>query len=614
MARVAARRMSGFSLILLLVLCLSCALVSHASPTSPSTTPATPSASVDLISSDEVKYVVGLLRSSAASIPPPPDTADSASTDASTGPTIVYMTAASGKKFRCCIPHPSAPSTLAQPPIAATSTSSAESEPDTEAEADEATVATITPHTASIMPTSSSFSSPPSSSSAVSVSASTASAPFMSLGKLSGRLRRQFRTGCFTLSAGWWMYELCPFSAVRQFHSDGTPPAGPDGSRYLSYQISSAFTLGAYDEDADSWLWLSYSGKSIAAGEGAGEWVYAQHYAGGSDGRVTTVRYLCNTSPFVPKANPQQQQQQQVGRAAALDHRLVAVREDATYVYTFDVATPLVCPSATPTNKPQPISRSQSSTNALSATLPAPQQSPVPPPPDYPNAGAELNAALQSLHGLLWEECLVYFQGWWTYKFCYLDALNQFHREARQQQQQQPASQSAQHQPHGTDIVTMAEYELGHFVYGNRAHSAATSHAKGGPAQAASSVSPSEVVMRTSIVRGATWEETYVRQLYTDGTACDVKPGSSRQTEVRFVCDSNSQQQQQPQQQQNNAQQQQQARAQPQKAALMSVSEDSTCHYVAVVAVPALCSHPLFSPELPTVHEIECIEVKDTSR
>ena len=183
---------------------------------------------------------------------------------------------------------------------------------------------------------------------------------------------------------------------------------------------------------------------------------------------------------------------------------------------------------------------------------------------------------------------------------CYLDGLNQFHREARQQQ--------------AADIVTTAEYELGHFAYRSGAQSAASSHVKGVPAQTGSSVSPTEIVMRTSIVQGASWEDTYVRQLYGNGTACDVKPGSTRQTEVRFVCDSNHQQQQQQQQQQQNAAQQQQTRAQSQKAALVSVSEDSTCHYVAIVTVPALCSHPLFSPELPTVHEIECTEVKDTSR
>ena len=581
MARCRAGRLPVLHLCILVILYL--ARFAYASPASSSPPPL--SASVDLVGSDEVKYVVGLLRSSAAASPPP--TTDSATTS-STEPTIVYMTAATGKRFRCSIPHPSAPSTLAEPhPTSTTANRDADTDVTTAADAP------TDYHTASVTP---SFSS----------SSSSSIHPFMSLGKLSGRLRKRFRTGCFTLSAGWWMYELCPFIAVRQFHTDGTPPAGPDGSRYLSYQISSTFSLGNYDEDGDEWLWQSYSGKSLGPGVGEGEWIYVQYYRGGNEGRASTVRYLCNTSPLIPKLNQQQLQQQQ-GKPLA-DHRLVSVREDDTYVYSFDVSTPLVCPTA---SDKLPHSIKPHSSSSVSTSSTTTQPSSTPPPPDYPNAGPELNRALQALYGLLWEECLTFFAGWWTYKFCYLDALNQFHREARQQVAGQTA---ALHGQQAADIVTTAEYELGHFARSS-GQSAASSHAKGVPAQTASTVSPTEIVMRTSIVRGATWEETYVRQLYSDGTACDVKPGSTRQTEVRFVCDSNGPQQQQ--QQQSNAQQQQQqqqARAQPQKAALVSVSEDSTCHYVAVVTVPALCSHPLFSPELPTVHEIECTEVKDTSR
>ena len=583
------------SLYLLLILWLGLVVLSFASPTSPSSP--TVSASVDLVASDEVKYVVGLLRSSAAASPPP--SADSSSAS-STEPTIVYMTAASGKRFRCSIPHPNAPSTLAAPHPTTTTIASTDADIDSTTGAD-------SPHAAQTASITAGFSS-----------AAPPFEPFMSLGKLSGRLRKRFRTGCFTLAAGWWMYELCPFVAVRQFHTDGTPPAGPDGTRYLNYQISSTFSLGKYDEDGDEWLWQSYSGKSSAPGVGDGEWVYVQYYNGGNEGRAATVRYLCNTSPLVPRTNIQQQQQQQQQqlKTAVADHRLVAVREEATYVYSFDVATPLVCPTTNrihPTTIKPPTTATTTTTTTAATTTPT--QSPTPPPPDYPNAGTELNRALQALYSLMWEECLTYFAGWWTYKFCYLDALNQFHREARQQAAGQAA---AAHGQHAADIITTAEYELGHFAYSG-GQSAASSYAKGVPAQTASTVSPTEIVMRTSIVKGATWEETYVRQLYSDGTACDVKPGSTRQTEVRFVCDSNGQhqQQQQQQQQQNNGQQQQQQqqqRAQPQKAALVSVSEDSTCHYVAVVTVPALCSHSLFSPELPTVHEIECTEVKDTSR
>jgi hypothetical protein len=195
------------------------------------------------------------------------------------------------------------------------------------------------------------------------------------------------------------------------------------------------------------------------------------------------------------------------------------------------------------------------------------------------------------------------FAQWWTYKFCYLDALNQFHRETTQplppQQRQQGGVVAAA-------VVTTAEYELGHF-----SHRSPSSSASSASSSAASSPSPSlsafEIVSKTRIVTGSSWEESYATQSYAGGTDCEVKHRQARRVEVRFVCSDQTaatatvgaaggQTQPQP------------------AAALLSVSEVSTCEYLAVVSVPALCRHPLFSPALPTVHEIVCSPIDTTDR
>ena len=86
-------------------------------------------------------------------------------------------------------------------------------------------------------------------------------------------------------------------------------------------------------------------------------------------------------------------------------------------------------------------------------------------------------------------------------------------------------------------------------------------------------------------------------QEYTDGLVCEdsdvaesiikggnvVGGGIERSTTVRFSCGKNYE--------------------------LVRVNEDSTCHYIFDVSVPALCSHPLFKATLPKSQVIKCLPV-----
>lgn len=86
-------------------------------------------------------------------------------------------------------------------------------------------------------------------------------------------------------------------------------------------------------------------------------------------------------------------------------------------------------------------------------------------------------------------------------------------------------------------------------------------------------------------------------QEYTDGLVCEdsdvaqsiikggnvVGGGIERSTTVRFSCGKNYE--------------------------LVRVNEDSTCHYIFDVTVPALCHHPLFKARLPKTQVVKCLPV-----
>ena len=393
---------------LLLLLCLPLLLhaqwgwrVTASASSSPSPTPSASSPPVDLISVDEVKYVVGLQRSplSAGDSPGGADSGGGGEGgDASGGLAVVEMVSAQGRRFRCSIPPSTAPSTLAQPhlPPPATFPPPPSPVPAQVPPFDaQPTAASALPTEA---PTTVSSPSPPS-------SAPLSSSPPSSLGAVSGRLRRSLRSGCFSRAVEWWTYEVCPFRAIRQFHHDGSPPAGPHGN-FLSYQVTTAFSVGSYDADGDEWQ------RSPS-----GEWLYAQHYRGGAEGREATVRFLCPSSPQATATSPP-------GPAPASSpppaHVLQSVQERPLHVYHFDVATPLACHHHFDKRGRAKAGGAMSDGTAKEASAGlrvdgsgggAPLSSPPrPPPPSFPDASPDVELLLQLLHPLQ-DDCLHHVSG-----------------------------------------------------------------------------------------------------------------------------------------------------------------------------------------------------------
>lgn len=84
----------------------------------------------------------------------------------------------------------------------------------------------------------------------------------------------------------------------------------------------------------------------------------------------------------------------------------------------------------------------------------------------------------------------------------------------------------------------------------------------------------------TMRVNQAEGDPTYFELEYTQGTSCDLT-GQLRATTVQFICGEAADQ-------------------------FVSIKEDRSCHYKAVISTPRLCRHPAFAKELPSSQKITC--------
>mmetsp|Transcript_23876 Transcript_23876/g.73077 ORF Transcript_23876/g.73077 Transcript_23876/m.73077 type:complete len:397 (-) Transcript_23876:234-1424(-) len=126
----------------------------------------------------------------------------------------------------------------------------------------------------------------------------------LELGPL-GLLEKIYRR-CFTLTSGYWTYEVCPGRSARQFRLEGKI-------------TTTEMQLGSYDETKDR---LSLGTPPGTAAGLAGHIFYTQSFTNGAGGRTAELRARCN-----PKN----------------EHALVAVVEPTTHHYILDFVTPFAC-------------------------------------------------------------------------------------------------------------------------------------------------------------------------------------------------------------------------------------------------------------------------------
>ncbi|CAI2190479.1 3350_t:CDS:2, partial [Funneliformis geosporum] len=167
----------------------------------------------------------------------------------------------------------------------------------------------------------------------------------------------------------------------------------------------------------------------------------------------------------------------------------------------------------------------------------------------------------------LQNNCLYYNQGWWTYEYCHLSHVKQFHQIVR---------------PNMKPIEdrSVASYFLGR--YDPRHATLPPSHKdKEGSKN-------SQQQLGTDLQAGG--GKKYLVQRWSDGTKCDLT-GKPRKVEIQFHCNPQS------------------------KDGISVVTEMSTCHYLVVIHTPRLCNDPAFlSKTLNKVNQIDCRRVVSDER
>ncbi|OJD18609.1 hypothetical protein AJ78_01380 [Emergomyces pasteurianus Ep9510] len=154
--------------------------------------------------------------------------------------------------------------------------------------------------------------------------------------------------------------------------------------------------------------------------------------------------------------------------------------------------------------------------------------------------------------------CMYYASGWWSYSFCYMDQVRQFHAL--------PPGNGVPIYPPVEDPSTHA-YVLGKFHGVKR-----SSNNKGEGSSSQSSSSGDKKPSTTEVAELQTkGDSRYLVQRLEDGTVCDLT-GRNRKIEVQFHCH-------------------------PQSTDRIGwIKEVSTCTYLMVIYTPRLCNDVAFQP------------------
>lgn len=154
--------------------------------------------------------------------------------------------------------------------------------------------------------------------------------------------------------------------------------------------------------------------------------------------------------------------------------------------------------------------------------------------------------------------CMYYVAGWWSYSFCYMDQVRQFHAL--------PPGNGVPVYPPVEDPATHA-YVLGRF----RGEKGSINNRKGSSSSQSSSSGdkkPSTTEVAELQTKG---DSRYLVQHLEDGTICDLT-GRNRKIEVQFHCH-------------------------PQSTDRIGwIKEVSTCTYLMIIYTPRLCNDVAFQP------------------
>lgn len=370
---------------------------------------------------------------------------------------------------------------------------------------------------------------------------------------------------CAQIHKGWWSYEWCYQQEVSQFHIE----LGADSP--LGISISDISTLGKYDSRSMYTSLENMRPNNLAEDTPELGRVVDVYRKGDiceetNEPRKTKVNFQCCSDRMMLRRKGLLKKDGK--KFESDDIAVMDIKEDPDQVCHYDVTvcTTLLCDEEDMETSPQ----KKPAANTLQGLLDTATRH-----LERAAAGGEPkeNESIREiLQGNLANTCLQSFAGgWWSYELCSFHDVRQYHEIA-------VASKTK-----SGGIVTTKKIETEHVL--GRYKTDIFAHV------------PDDEEWRL-VVNSTEGDGAYVEIEYTDGDICDHPDvtdsaivaggagagGVARSSSIRYYCSDRY---------------------------ALTMKEDSTCHYIVDVKVPALCNHPLFKTPVAKKQQIKCLPAED---
>jgi hypothetical protein len=371
---------------------------------------------------------------------------------------------------------------------------------------------------------------------------------------------------CAQIHKGWWSYEWCYQQEVSQFHIEiGTE--SPSG-----ISISDISTLGKYDSRSISTSLESMRPNNLAEDVPELGRVVDVYRNGDiceetNEPRKTQVNFQCCSERMMLRRKGLLKKNEK--KFESDDVAVMDIREHPDQVCHYDVTvcTTLLCDEEDAESgllEKSAASKVRGLLETATGQLEAAAAAAAEP--------KENESIREILVGTLANTCLQSFTGgWWSYELCSFQDVRQYHETAI-------ASKTK-----SGGIVTKKKIE--------------TEHVLGRYTADIFAYVPDEEEWRL-VVNSTEGDGAYVEIEFTDGDICDhpdvtdsavVAGGASaggvaRSSSVRYYCSDRY---------------------------ALTIKEDSTCHYIVDVKVPALCNHPLFKVPVAKKQQVKCLPAEE---
>jgi len=425
---------------------------------------------------------------------------------------------------------------------------------------------------------------------------------------------------------GWWSYEWCHQESTKQFHIE----VSKDEKGKHIFDLESVTTLGSYSgrrieipandggedtNDKKDEIDLSEERKEIGR--------VVDTFLGGDTcletgkPRVTEATFRCCSERYLTKTKGGV-----LKSGNQVDTDIVSIYEatednEAVCRYNVTLCTPLLCDDyddGTGNGASKATDKKSNGMSALEKLLKKSMKSDSNNQinQDIDPSEVENMSVVEIFQRTLGEAgafCIAQRTGnWWSYEFCPGAYIRQFHEEATGLTEQFTGMTATQRKTSGPDVT---EYFLGRFIAKDHEGVTkeneweqvvnATSSSQGGSESKLSVNNQNENNQKddkapTIPFTNAGGNGAYYFQEYTKGDICDdvdvtdsaIKAGEfgeggiERAITVRYACNDQMR---------------------------ISVKEDSTCHYVIDITVPALCHHPLFKAPVSKRQVVKCLPI-----